>query len=110
MRDDSFLGNSFLVLSATLAMALGGCSSTISGRGQGTQPATTDGGTSSNNGAPNSTSCTLFGDECSCSFAGAGKGNATACSEQSIPTSICCGDIGWPDKNLTCSCKAYTCK
>src|SRR5260370_40360408 len=82
------------------------CSSAISGKGL-----AADGGSSSAGPSGSSrTSCNASGEACSCTFAGAGAGNAEACNATRVQNAVCCADVGWPDRNLSCQCQRYTCK
>ncbi len=73
----------------------------------------THGGSSGSSGAsgggPYVTGCSSFiASECDCS--GDLAANGTTCSSDSIGAGVCCADYGWPNKGLSCSCKAYRCK
>jgi hypothetical protein len=100
---------SLSLLSALFASAslLGACSSTIVGTGG-------DGGTPlGNDAAPSKsyrTDCFASSDYCSCTYGGSTGSSSTRCDSTSIHNAVCCGDVSWPDKNLSCTCRAFTCK
>ncbi len=60
-------------------------------------------------GGDYATGCASFiSSQCDC-FGDNAPSNVT-CSSASIGDGVCCADYGWPNKGLTCGCRAYRCK
>ncbi len=67
------------------------------------------GASGASSGGTYATSCSSFiQSECDCS--GNLAPNGVTCSSDSIGAGVCCADYGWPNKGLSCTCKAYRCK
>ncbi|WP_394830286.1 hypothetical protein LVJ94_27635 [Pendulispora rubella] len=53
--------------------------------------------------------CSGSADSCSC-YDDTTLVNAEICDDTTVDNAVCCQGIGWPDRDLSCSCRRFACK
>jgi len=96
-------------LRACVVSSCGGRCRGVLTDGGATAPRTDGGGAV--NGGPRSASVACFGttDTCSCSWVPETP-NRNACTAETVENALCCAEIGWPARGLSCNCQRVECK